>query len=233
MERGAVSRLVGVLMAIGLLLGSVGAGPPAAEGGHIVCGATLGPGGSAVLDSDVGPCPGPTPGLRVVGPTQVDLNGFSVICQDRFQQGFGLEVGGSGAAIADGTVTNCSWGVLVGGSGRHRIQGVSADGNGGGGGFFIQSGQNQLHDNTASNNANVGFFLYANGNAVTGNLLWRNRADSNSLGFWLTQDARNSIVTVNTALSNGSMDMRDDNPNCDRNLWLRNTFVSRSQSCIR
>ncbi|MBI4588421.1 MAG: hypothetical protein HY725_06250 [Candidatus Rokubacteria bacterium] len=226
-------RGLGVLVLTGLFtLGLLGSPVPVAEAGHISCGDTLGPGGSFVLDSNVGPC-GPTgPALRVVGPVQFDLNGFTVSCTTSGQIGLdGIVVGGNAATVTNGTVTNCFAGVVVAGSGRQRIQRVTADGNGNG--FYVQSSGNWLHRNTAVNHRATGYFIYAAGVQLKFNLLSDNRADSNGIGIYLSTDARNSIVFRNTALSNSSTDMRDDNPNCDRNFWLRNTFVTSSQGCIR
>ncbi len=66
-----------------------------AEAGHIVCGNTLGPGGSAALDSNVGPCGGAF-ALKVIGPFTLDLKDFMVICDGATD---GVVVEGSGATV--------------------------------------------------------------------------------------------------------------------------------------
>jgi len=75
------------------------------------------------------------------------------------------------------------------------------------------SNNNLLQDNNASSNAGEGIQIGAHN--------FRNRLQSN------------------TSLANALLDMRDDNPNCDQNVWRSNTFVTDSEGngpskgCIR
>jgi parallel beta-helix repeat protein len=217
-------------MTVLLALAPAGGGVSGAHGGHIACGDILGPGGSFVLDSNVGPCPAPTAALTVIGPAQLDLNGFTVSCVDSFQGPDGIVVGGNGATVVNGTVTNCFGGVIVAGSGGHRIRGLTADANGGG--FKIQSSNNRFQNNVVHNHRAAGFLIYGAGTQVRFNILTNNQANSNGLGIYLTTDAHFTVVFRNTAIGNSPTDLRDDNPGCDGNIWLGNTFVTSSQACL-
>jgi parallel beta-helix repeat protein len=71
---------------------------------------------------------------------------------------------------------------------------------------------NTLRRNLAVDNAGHGIILSL---GATSNLLQRNKASRNGI------------------LESGATDLTDQNEGCDANTWLRNTFLTRSQLCIR
>jgi len=79
-----------------------------ASAGHAACGAVLGPGGSHVLDSNVGPCPGTA--LTLIGPVTLDMRGRTVSCGGG---SIGIDISGRGVQLRNGTVRDCAIGVFV------------------------------------------------------------------------------------------------------------------------
>lgn len=73
---------------------------------------------------------------------------------------------------------------------------------------------------------------YALAGTTTGSVLFLDQAYLNPFtGIWIQ-----ATSTHNSVLSNGShlntLDMRDDNADCDSNLWALNLFSTANQSCI-
>lgn len=207
------SQLVSWRLALAILAGLftaalVGVFPTTANAGHISCGAVLGPGGSFVLDSNVGPCPGPTTALTVDS-ANLDLAGFTVSCQGP-NPPIGIEVVGTAAQVTNGRVQDCGFaGVQVGGSGQHLIRHLTSRNNQCDG-FFIDS-KNSLIQNTAIGNGCDGF------DAADGNLLLINTAIGNAVrGFFLSD---RNIVFGNTA----ALNLLDGfNVDGDRNVLVSN-----------
>src|SRR5262245_18220927 len=113
---------VGVLVfvwSLGLIL-------PQAQAVHIGCGAVLGPGGTFVLDSVVGPCGGPGPALTLISAT-LDLAGHTVSCSA--PSNYGIDVEGKKSKVRNGTVSGCANGVVLLDQGSHEVRGVTASGN--------------------------------------------------------------------------------------------------------
>src|SRR5882672_6503063 len=94
-----------------------------AQASPIGCGAILGPGGTFVLDSDVGPCDGPGPALTLISAT-LDLAGHTVSCSTTSI--YGIDIEGANSQVHNGTVTGCSNGVVLLGQGHHRVRAVTA-----------------------------------------------------------------------------------------------------------
>lgn len=149
-----------------LLLGLLFIGPLTvgeARAGAIQCGATLGPGGTFVLDADLtcprDPSPASPPALRVVDAV-LDLNGHTLSCADG-GDGITLEA----AAVVNGTVNGCARGVFIDSShnvvSRVTIVGIGRfdDDDGlGDAGVFVKSGSgNLIIDSSASRNGGAGF----------------------------------------------------------------------------
>lgn len=226
------------LIVTGILGPGLSRVPPAAEAGHIVCGQTLGPGSRFVLDSDVGPCSN-NPILTVIGPTTVDLNGFKVISTPPpggpYPSRSALVVGGRSAILLNGTVHTWGAGVVLMGSGNHIVLRVTAEGMkpAPSGGFFVKSSNNWLIGNTAFNQLAAGFLLYEPNVQLTKNRLIMNVAQGNSIGIILGTGALGNLIIRNTAVNNSSVDLEDENPNCDNNRWIGNTFLTRNQGCIQ
>ena len=100
------------------LLALLTAGPALA----VECGDTIT--GHARLDRDL-ICAILTPALTVDGGS-LDLNGFTVACDQSVEDRVGILLAGRGARLSDGAVTGCFVGVQVGGSGGHTVRGVTA-----------------------------------------------------------------------------------------------------------
>jgi parallel beta-helix repeat protein len=201
-----VAALVGLSPA-GLLL-------PRAEAGHIVCGNTLGPGGSAALDSNVEPCGGAF-ALKVIGPFTLDLKDFWVICDGAND---GIVVEGSGARIKNGGVADCdNHGVILKGTGGHRIEKVISRENGFDG--FKADGGSHNNDfimNTATDNFH-GFAILSNGNKLERNTATRGEQD----GFHLDNASFNKFEK-NTAIDNPE-DGFDICGGCNNNEFHKNS----------
>ncbi len=105
---------------------------------------------------------------------------------------------------------------------------------------------NKLTDNVILRNGSHGIVFYqsSNGNALrhntingsttgvrldrsSNNILEGNTASDNDTGFVLSGLSSNdNKLRFNTATGNTSLDMRDDNPDCDNNSWVDNTFTT-------
>lgn len=153
------------LWIIVLLLGLSGRASEHALAGNIACGAILGPGGKFVLDSNVGPCPGPEPAITV-NSARLDLNGFSVSCGA--DPAAGIVIVGTEAKVHNGTVTGCVSGVELRGQGSHKLWDILAvaliDG------LVVSSDQNILSDNTVSVSGRAGILVTGNYNTLTENI---------------------------------------------------------------
>jgi parallel beta-helix repeat protein len=136
---------------------------------------------------------GSTFALLVVGPVTLDMKGHSITCSGSLM--VGLALGGSNATIKDGVVTNCTDGVILGGSGHHDVQSlvVTTDepfsdvGDKGGIAFLVASDQNKLNQNVARNTTSQVATLIQNGIGykVEGNKnqLQSNAAANSNSGF--------------------------------------------------
>lgn len=190
-------------MSVGALLAlALGVASPAYA--QVRCGDVIGPGESVTLTRELSGCaPGPA-ALTVVGPATLDLNGFSVICQDAGSNtALGIVVVGKRATVRNGTVQRCSTGVTLLGEGSHRIENVTAalSDNGftaGGEGFVIESDSNRLVDNAAVQNSAQGFrVVVADRNRLIGNQAFFNGGS----GFEVLVGRRN-ILQGNVAADN-------------------------------
>ena len=81
-------------------------------------------------------------------------------------------------------------------------------------------GWNQSDKNTGMGFEIRGFFDRSERNVLRGNLAQANE----QVGIALQLLAENNTVIENTGKENGTLDLRDVNPNCDDNTWIDNTF---------
>jgi parallel beta-helix repeat protein len=174
---------------LGLVLGLLSAllllaAASPAHATHIVCGATLGPGGIHVLEADLGPCDPGAPALTVKSAT-LRLDGFTVSCAPSSAPTTGISLVGTGAWLTLGTVSGCGNGVVLGGAGGHTVSGVMARGNSTGDGFRVapKSDGNALIANRALLNVN-GFSVHGKNNALSWNF-----ADANSANGFVVRPA--------------------------------------------
>jgi parallel beta-helix repeat protein len=82
---------------------------------------------------------------------------------------------------------------------------------------------NQVFDNS------IGIYLSDNS---TGSTVYQNTVEGNSAGIDISAASSGNVVYSNTSRDNLSIDMYDENPFCDSNVWNLNTFVTANQSCI-
>ena len=69
----------------------------------------------------------------------------------------------------------------------------------------------------------------ADNTAVHGNRVSNNPGN----GIWAQIGALGNFISGNTALNNSGDDLRDDNTDCDNNIWQGNTFGTANQGCIQ
>jgi parallel beta-helix repeat protein len=186
-------------MALGLATGA------ASASAQVRCGDVIGPDQSVTLERELSGCAPGAAALTVIGPATLDLNGFSVICQDAgADTPLGIVVVGRRATVRNGSVQRCSTGVSVLGEGSHRIENVTAalsdkGFTAGGEGFVVESDGNLLTGNAAVQNSAQGFRLVeSDRNRLTDNSAFFN----GSSGFEVLVGRRNSL-RGNVANDNG------------------------------
>jgi len=96
-------------------------------------------------------------------------------------------------------------------------------------GISVVGDNNQITDNTASDiGPEEGFSIWGNNN-----LLKRNISNNGVTGIQVQLDSQNNTIRDNVAIGN-SLDLEDENANCDNNAWRRNIFgTSKPVDCIR
>jgi parallel beta-helix repeat protein len=101
-------------------------------------------------------------------------------------------------------------------------------------GIFDNGGtHNVISLNTASRGvgiSDIGILLNAKSDTVV-----HNSTVANATGIWVSvpsvPQAGNRLL-ANTSTGNTVLDMRDDAPGCDSNVWKANTFITANQPCI-
>lgn len=88
------------------------------------------------------------------------------------------------------------------------------------GGVAIFNGSGNVVQNNSLNNNFNGIEIQSPGNTVLKNTV----NGSVSTGIFITSIGSPSIVKLNTALGNAFVDMSDDSPTCQGNLWRKNIF---------
>lgn len=121
-------RLAGGLGALGLLAPGTAAA--------LECGDTVS--GEVVLDRDL-VC-STDPGLTVASGAELDLGGFTVVCDGTE---FGIVLHGSSARLDDGAVVGCITAVKLAGAGGHTVRRVTASG--ASQGLWIDAGSDGNH----------------------------------------------------------------------------------------
>jgi parallel beta-helix repeat protein len=168
---------------------------------QVVCGATVGPGGTTTLTADLGPCDGGNVAVFVDSAT-LDLAGHTVSCADtdgdgRVPDGVGLV--NRRARVRNGIVLGCRFGVVAAGDGKHRVEGITATGNAQDGIFVIEgSKKNKVSGNNTSGNLDEGIQIEGDKNTVTGNTATGNGDD----GINVVGGDKNKL-SGNTASGNG------------------------------
>jgi parallel beta-helix repeat protein len=222
--------------------------------GQIACGGVVGPKETVTLTADVGPCDGGTIALTVNAGT-LDLGGFSFLCADTNGDGAvpdGIELTGKKARLRNGSVLGCDTGVLVLGEGKSAVEGITASGsvndgigvasdknkisgnvssgNGEDGIELISSAdRNKVTGNTFSNNGDEGIDVSGNKNKLVGNTVNGNGED----GIDVSSNARKNKIVRNTVTGNANADLQSSGGSCKANAWKKNTFGTRSDSCLK
>ncbi len=88
------------------------------------------------------------------------------------------------------------------------------------------TGGTTLVKNTVSGGPSYyGIAILGRANVVQGNTVNNNR-------YGIIIGGNQNIVVANTAMGNNLLDLEDDHPDCDSNVWAANTFGTSSQACI-
>lgn len=195
---------------------------------QVTCGTTVGGGEKLTLSADVGPCDNDDSTAITVDSGMLDLGGHTVSCADLdvdLDLPQGVVLLGKKARVVNGTITGCSNGVGVGGSGKHRVEGLTITGSAddgidvlsdsvknkvigntvrqsGSDGIYIRSDKNKLVDNTASENLGDGIELEGGADK---NKLVGNQAGQNGNNGIEVNGSKNKLTecTANQNVANG------------------------------
>lgn len=163
------------------------------------CGDTLGPGGQFQLTADIGPCDDDAGPALTVNSAVLDLNGFTITCADTDMDlalPNGIEAVGAKAIIVNGTVTGCDRGVVLAGTGKHRVGLVEVTASESDG-FQVDSDKNILALNSAGGNGENGFQVDGDGNA-----LFQNVADGSGDFDGIEVNGERNKLLVNACTNN-------------------------------
>lgn len=198
----------------GLLVSALAALTPLRVEAQLICGGTIGPGGTFTMTSDLAACTGTA--LTVVGPVVLDMNKRFVSCTGLST---GIRLEGKNATVRNGQVLSCTIGVAIEGDGGHKVRevravgnaigfGVSTDGNvlaynvahTDSGGFQVNGNRNKLIGNLGANTDNDAFQVTGNGNAFVQNAVNDSgsgfRTEANTVGNSFTE---NNVLAAGTA----------------------------------
>lgn len=144
--------------------------------------------------------------------------------------GFWLSDGSDRNLLHNNTATDHSdVGFYLDGGAQNQLKENISTNNRSGFGVTAQTGT-QLIKNTAVGNVDNGFSV----SESTDTTLQKNAATGNGLnGIFVLEEATHNFFIKNTAVGNSAIDLVDENPDCDDNLWKANTFGSKSQACIQ
>jgi parallel beta-helix repeat protein len=149
--------------------------------------------------------------LTVTGPAKLDLNGFSVICDDGDDpDDDGIVLEGRSAKLQNGTVARCDDGVRLEGDGHHTVSGVITLQNDGDG-FDVRSNHNHLVRSTGLLNESDGFEINGDFNVVAMSHGVANRNEGIDLdGGDGNQVANNTVLGNSTGdAGNGGLEVSD------------------------
>jgi hypothetical protein len=142
---------------------------------------------------------------------------------------FGVQVTGSFNTVQLGTFGFNGVGASVASGTRNEIaRSRTFDSNG----FGIVVTDNATGTGVTLNTSFDNFGGYAVASGTTRSILFLNQAYLNPFaGIWIQSGSNHNSVVLNGSYLN-TLDMRDDNANCDSNLWALNLFSTANQSCI-
>jgi parallel beta-helix repeat protein len=150
------------------------------------------------------------PAITIIGPAKLNLNGKTLsgngdnVC---------IQINGEGAKVWNGTVTNCADGVVIAGTGRHKVFRIrSMDNDGIGFKVDEDSNDNWLSDNEAIGNLEENFLIEQESD---GNHLINNKAeDGEDRGYYVR--GSNNCLYKNKAYGNRDDALRINNGNNNR-----------------
>jgi Periplasmic copper-binding protein (NosD) len=93
-------------------------------------------------------------------------------------------------------------------------------------GIFDNGGTGNVLVANSAGSDSVGILLNAQSDVVV-----RNSTHDGGTGIWVSEPLGGNRLVANRSLGNG-LDMRDDAPGCDSNMWKANVFTTANQSCI-
>jgi len=161
----------------------VGAAAPAAA--QVVCGGTVGPGGTFTMTSDILACTS-DPALRVVGQVVLDMAGHRLSCDSNAAFVVGISIEGKDATVRNGSVEFCTFGIGLFGGGRHTVRDVTV--HRGLVGIVVATDRNRLLRNGVRQATADGYSISGSDSVLDGNA-----AVGSPVGF-LIQGLRNSFV---------------------------------------
>jgi hypothetical protein len=181
-------------------------------------------------------------------------NGDFLELADGFVQGWdvGILVEGSnnivedfGAAGFSSEVPNGTAGVEINGGSNNNINDFTVDHNNNYGVWLRAASNNQINCSNTQHNGNIGVYVgcSANGpiNAAcapavppsnNNRIFDHSSSDNSNRGVVIDLGNTGNIVTDVFTGGNGSIDMLDENPSCDNNLWFFDRFGTAMPGCI-
>lgn len=221
------------------------------------CGTVITVAGKYILANNLVSCSGTGVLIQTSNVTLL-LNGYTISAQvpSFFVAGVAVGDGTTNVSVlGPGVITNYGVGLALGSS-SSVVANVTATQNING--FDISPVSSVVQGNTATANINTGFAVHGKGNVVRGNdsssnggsgfvveegignEIRGNTANANSQdGILVDTSSIGNTIRGNTALGNNTSggtfyDLKDNNANCDSNIWQGNDFVTvpPNQSCI-
>jgi parallel beta-helix repeat protein len=162
---------------------------------EVQCGDVLGPGGVYKLNKDLY-C-NATPAITVLDGAHLNLNGHTLTCGPGLSP-IGIQLKGQRASVVNGTVLECDRGVVLGGSGKHRVSRIeyATASPGTCQAFVVKTDGNRLVRNSATG-CDGCFEISGDGNWLIYNFAY----DGPGVGFWLFHSGENNHLFHNIAVS--------------------------------
>jgi hypothetical protein len=148
-------------------------------------------------------------------------------------------------AFVQPTVPNGTAGIEINGGNNNNINDFAANNNNNYGVWLRGASNNQINCSNSDGNGNIGVYIGCSDNGPikakcspkvppsNNNQIFDHSANSNTkYGVVIDLGNTGNIVTNVEAESNGTMDMLDENKNCDHNRWFFDGFGTASPGCI-
>ena len=145
----------------------------------------------------------------------------------------------------EGPPANGTAGIEINGGSNNNINDFRSNNNKNYGVWLRGASNNQINCSDSDNNGNIGVYIGCSANGpINGkcspkvppsnnNRIFDHSADSNTkYGVVIDLGNTGNIVTDLTAETNGTMDLLDENKNCDHNRWFFLGFNTASPGCI-